>query len=187
MKQRGSGERWWGVKDTRGLDGRWRCKEIRLHNWFTWSFPVYWFIVYSPHLFLNFYRACIAQYAETGLISIIRFVEIRTVLVLRLSFAVSKTDEILSLGAGDHYLYSFLIWFIVVSEHTTCQSNPPCIRSTLITSGWSFKHCMSWSSTPRSWIMMNPTSPCYPEDFFMLYGHLFATFLTALACTCFTQ
>lgn len=35
-----------------------------------------------------------------------RFVEIRTVLVLMPHFAVSKTDEILSLSTGDHLLLS---------------------------------------------------------------------------------
>lgn len=44
---------------------------------------------------------CTAQYAELGLIFTMPFVGIRIILVLRLSFAVSKTDEILSLGAGD--------------------------------------------------------------------------------------
>lgn len=48
------------------------------------------------------YSVCTYHYAESGLISIMRFIEIWTVFVLRLSFAVSKTDEILSLGAGDH-------------------------------------------------------------------------------------
>ena len=45
---------------------------------------------------------CTAPYVELGLISIIRFVEIRTILVLILHFAVSKNYEILSLCTGDH-------------------------------------------------------------------------------------
>ena len=44
---------------------------------------------------------CTAQYAELGLIFTMPFVGIRTGLVLRLSFAVSKTDELLSLSTGD--------------------------------------------------------------------------------------
>ena len=44
---------------------------------------------------------CTSQYAELGLISIIRFADIKIIFVLILHFAVSKTDEILSLGAGD--------------------------------------------------------------------------------------
>lgn len=60
------------------------------------------FNVYMPHLFLNLISVCTAQYAESDLTSIMRFVEIRTILVLILHFAVSKTDEILSLGGGDH-------------------------------------------------------------------------------------
>ena len=55
-----------------------------------------------PLTFLNLISVCTFQYAESSLISIMRFVEIRTILVLRLSFAVSKTDEILSLSTGDH-------------------------------------------------------------------------------------
>ena len=45
---------------------------------------------------------CTAQYAELGLISIMRFVGIRVILVLRLSFAELKRNEILNLGTGDH-------------------------------------------------------------------------------------
>lgn len=42
------------------------------------------------------------QYAKLGLFFIMPFVGIRIILVLRLSFAASKPDEILSLCTGDH-------------------------------------------------------------------------------------
>ena len=51
-----------------------------------------------------FILLCTAQYAESGLISIMRFVGIRTGLVLRLSFAVSKPVEILCFGSEDHLM-----------------------------------------------------------------------------------
>ena len=54
-----------------------------------------------PLTFLDLISVCTYQYAELGLFFTMPFVEIRIILVLRLSFAVSKTDEILSLGAGD--------------------------------------------------------------------------------------
>ena len=44
---------------------------------------------------------CTAQYAELGLFFTMPFVGIRIILVLRLSFAVSKPDETLSLSTGD--------------------------------------------------------------------------------------
>ena len=59
----------------------------------------YW---YLPHIFLDFVSVCTAQYAELGLIFTMPFVGIRIILVLRLSFAASKPDEILSLSTGDH-------------------------------------------------------------------------------------
>ena len=60
---------------------------------------------------------CTYQYAELGLFFTMPFVGIRIILVLRLSFAVSKTDEILSLSAGDqiagsHILFLFLHVFL---------------------------------------------------------------------------
>ena len=64
--------------------------------------------IYSTH-FSQFdfgvYRlisVCTYQYAEYGLVSIIRFVGIRIIFVLRLSFAELKRNEILSLCTGDH-------------------------------------------------------------------------------------
>ena len=76
-----------------------RGKEIRLHEMFTLSFPIWYYRRFGVTHYLI--SVCTAQYAESGLISIMRFVEIWTVFVLRLSFAVSKTDEILSLSTGD--------------------------------------------------------------------------------------
>ena len=56
---------------------------------------------YIPHIFLNLILGCTYQHAESGLISIIRFAEIRTDLVLMLHFAGSNPDKILSLGTGE--------------------------------------------------------------------------------------
>ena len=76
----------------------------------------YW---YLPHIFHTFSQfdfgvyslmpVCTAQYAELGLISIMPFVGIRTVFVLRLSFAVSKPKEILSLSTGNQPLEKIII------------------------------------------------------------------------------
>ena len=63
--------------------------------------------IYSTHFsqfdigVYSLISVCTAQYAELGLIFTMPFVGKRIILVLRLSFAVSKPDEILSLGSGD--------------------------------------------------------------------------------------
>ena len=59
-----------------------------------------------PLTFLNLISLCTYQYAELGLISIMRFVGIRIILVFRLSFAELKRNEILNLGTGDQYFPS---------------------------------------------------------------------------------
>lgn len=56
-----------------------------------------------PPVYLNLVSVCTAQYAESGLIFIMRFAEIRTVLVLMLHFAGSNPDGILSLSTEDHF------------------------------------------------------------------------------------
>ena len=67
----------------------------------------------SVYLLHNLIPVCTAQYAETDLISsIIRFAEIRTVLVLMLHFAVSKPVEILSLCTGDRTQYLTPMYFM---------------------------------------------------------------------------
>ena len=72
----------------------------------------------SVYLLHNLIPVCTAQYAETDLISsIIRFAEIRTVLVLMLHFAVSKPVEILSLCTGDH-LVQFSICVREIGRNT---------------------------------------------------------------------
>ena len=75
-----------------------------------------------PLIFLILISVCTAQYAELGLIFIMPFVGIRIILVLRLSFAVSKPKEILSLSTGDHALF-FLIHPLIL-PHTTLTIPP---------------------------------------------------------------
>ena len=60
-----------------------------------------------PLIFLILISVCTAQYAELGLIFIMPFVGIRIILVLRLSFAVSKPKEILSLSTGAHPIHLY--------------------------------------------------------------------------------
>lgn len=63
-----------------------------------------------PHLYrftLDFVSVCTVQYAEFGLIFTMPFVGIRIILVLSTNLAVSKSDEILSLGAGDQFSFIF--------------------------------------------------------------------------------
>lgn len=55
-----------------------------------------------PLTFLNLISVCTYQYVELGLFFTMPFVGIRIILVLRLSFAVSKPKEILGLSTGDH-------------------------------------------------------------------------------------
>ena len=60
--------------------------------YFTLSFPIFFSPLMVAHCLIS---VCTAQYAELGLIFIMRFVEMRTVLVLMPHLAVSKPDEIL--------------------------------------------------------------------------------------------
>ena len=55
----------------------------------------------------SFISVCTAQYAELGLISIMRFVAMRIISALMCHFAVSTPDEILNFGTGDHGLWFF--------------------------------------------------------------------------------
>ncbi|MGO4969925.1 hypothetical protein ACTQ42_06510 [Streptococcus alactolyticus] len=82
----------------------------------------FWCFPYLCRFTLNLISVCTAQYAESGQIFTMPFVGIRIILVLRLSFAVSTPDEILSLSTGDHALF-FLIHPLIL-PHTTLTIPP---------------------------------------------------------------
>ena len=72
---------------------------------------------------------CTYQYAEFGLIPIMRFVEIRIISALMCHFAVSTPDGILNFGTGEQFSFIFVFFNThphhpLILPHTT-HTIPP--------------------------------------------------------------